>query len=72
MLTQADATFRHVIGNSYYLYERDDGTTFVSLIAPREWSWKEYTFTFVTTVVATADQEWETVFHVTRSIDFGG
>jgi hypothetical protein len=58
MLVQANPTFRQVIGNSYYLYERDDGSIFVSLVAPHEWTRPEFTSTFVAEVVAISDQGW--------------
>ena len=32
--------FLPVIGESYYLYEKDDGSVFLSLIAPNEWRMK--------------------------------
>ena len=32
--------FVPVIGETYYLYEKTDGTIFLSLIAPNEWSMK--------------------------------
>jgi hypothetical protein len=32
--------FLPVIGETYYLYEKDDGSVFLSLIAPNEWRMK--------------------------------
>jgi hypothetical protein len=32
--------FLPVIGETYYLYEKDDGNVFLSLIAPNEWGMK--------------------------------
>jgi len=32
--------FIPVIGETYYLYEKDDGSVFLSLIAPNEWRMK--------------------------------
>jgi len=32
--------FLPVIGETYYLYEKDDGNVFLSLIAPNEWRMK--------------------------------
>lgn len=32
--------FTPLIGETYYLYEKDDGTTFLSLISPNEWAQK--------------------------------
>ena len=37
ILKTAEMGFEPVMGNSYYLYERANGTHFISLIAPTEW-----------------------------------
>tara|TARA_Y100000296_G_C5098804_1_gene218816 strand:+ start:141 stop:383 length:243 start_codon:yes stop_codon:yes gene_type:complete len=37
ILKTAEIGFEPVMGNSYYLYERENGTHFISLIAPTEW-----------------------------------
>ena len=37
ILKTAEMKFEPVMGNSYYLYERANGTHFISLIAPTEW-----------------------------------
>jgi hypothetical protein len=37
ILKTAEIGFEPVMGNSYYLYERENGTHFISLIAPAEW-----------------------------------
>ncbi len=36
----ATYNFLPVIGETYYLYEKKDGTPFLSLIAPNEWNMK--------------------------------
>lgn len=36
----ANYNFIPVIGETYYLYEKKDGTPFLSLIAPNEWNMK--------------------------------
>tara|TARA_A100001515_G_scaffold75093_1_gene59708 strand:+ start:162 stop:392 length:231 start_codon:yes stop_codon:yes gene_type:complete len=38
MIDDADLLFGPNIGESYQLYERDDGTRFVSMIKPKEWT----------------------------------
>ena len=38
MIDDADLLFAPNIGESYQLYERDDGTRFVSMIKPKEWT----------------------------------
>jgi len=37
IIKEAEMKFEPVMGNSYYLYERANGTHFISLIAPTEW-----------------------------------
>ena len=37
ILKTAEMKFEPVMENSYYLYERANGTHFISLIAPTEW-----------------------------------
>ena len=61
MLARAEVGFWRVIGRHYYLYERDDGTAFVSLVAPKEWSTPELIFTFVAKIEATSDQQWRII-----------
>ena len=36
----ATYNFIPVLGETYYVYEKNDGTTFLSLISPTEWSMK--------------------------------
>ncbi len=58
MLEKASAGFSRVIGGHYFLYERDDESTFVSLVAPWEWTRPELMSTFVAEVEAISDQRW--------------
>ncbi len=37
ILKTAEIGFEPVMGNSYYLYERENRTHFISLVAPNEW-----------------------------------
>ena len=37
LVYESQINFQPVIGNVYHLYERDDNTNFLSLIAPNEW-----------------------------------
>ena len=46
--------FEPVIGHSYYLYEKDDSTMFLSLIAPHEWTG----FTFLGEFQFDTDSRW--------------
>jgi len=37
MVYESEFNFEPLIGESYYLYEREDGSRFLSLIGPSEW-----------------------------------
>jgi Protein of unknown function (DUF2452) len=37
IIYNAKLSFSPVIGNHYYLYEKQDGTHMVSMISPKEW-----------------------------------
>ena len=56
---ESDMGFSPVIGKSYHLYTRADGTDFLSMIAPSEWGrsrkWTEY----VGSVKLLSDHTWE-------------
>jgi hypothetical protein len=59
----ADINFEPVIGNTYYLYERHDGTDCLSMVAPDEWG-RSYTFKrFIAEVHLLADHTWEVHYH---------
>ena len=36
----SDYNFQPIVGGVYYLYERDNGTNFLSIISPKEWDKK--------------------------------
>ena len=42
-LYSAARSFEPVLGECYHLYEKEDGTQFLSLISPREWN-KKYLY----------------------------
>ncbi len=56
----ADCGFEPVIGKSYHLYKRTDGSEFLSMISPEEWT-SRYQFTFLTTVVLLSDHTWKVI-----------
>ena len=37
IIKEAEMKFEPVMGHHYYLYQREDETHFISLIAPHEW-----------------------------------
>jgi len=56
---QAGIPFEPVIGNQYYLYERLDGTSFLSMISPEEWGSKSLSIKFNVSVILLSDHTWE-------------
>jgi hypothetical protein len=40
LVYSAKYSFIPVVGETYYLYEKEDGTTFMSLISPNQWNQK--------------------------------
>ncbi len=61
MIYDADITLTPRSGNIYYFYERkEDGSNFLSLVAPEEWgSEKEKEFKLIHRVKMLADHTWE-------------
>ena len=55
---QADMNFEPVVGTMYHLYQREDASWLLSMIAPYEWG-KKTPFTFLNTVRLLADQTWD-------------
>ena len=37
-INQAELRFTPVIGKEYYLYQREDDSTFISMVSPKEWN----------------------------------
>lgn len=50
--------FEPIIGKTYYLYRRENGEDFLSLVAPNEWG-KGKKLDYVATVKLLADHTWE-------------
>jgi hypothetical protein len=40
MITKSDYKFTPIVGETYYLYQRDNGSNFLSLIEPSTWNKK--------------------------------
>lgn len=53
-------SFAPVIGQTYYLYEKEDSTNLVSMISPKEWG-KKSPYKFVAAVKLLADHTWKEV-----------
>jgi len=57
---QADMSFKPLIGKTYHLYERKNGTLLVSMIGPNEWG-KKKVLEFKATIKLMADHTWEII-----------
>ena len=55
---QADTSFQPLVGHTYHLYRRADGTELLSMIAPEEWG-RSSPYEFVATARLLADHTWE-------------
>lgn len=55
----AKMSFEPLIGKIYYLYEREDGSDLLSLIAPEEWGRSKSFSKFTAEVKLLADHTWE-------------
>lgn len=54
---EADINFVPVVGETYHMYEKNDGTYILSLVAP--WEWKKIPFkNFTGSVKLLADRTW--------------
>ena len=56
---QAKLSFKPQIGQTYYLYERNDGTHLLSLVAPKEWGTNGPFKQFLAAVQLLADHTWK-------------
>ncbi len=59
---QTQLNFDPIIGNTYYLYERHDGTDLLSMIAPEEWGRSRSYKRFVAKAILLADHTWDVVY----------
>lgn len=53
--------FEPLINHNYYLYEKEDGTDFLSLVAPEEWGRKKKFSRFIAEIKLLADHTWEII-----------
>lgn len=56
---QASIAFEPLINHRYFLYQKADGSDFMSMIAPEEWGRKKDWAAFVAEVKLLADHTWE-------------
>lgn len=54
--------FEPLIGQIYHLYKQEDGSHFMSLIAPHEWGKTQGDRSFVATIKMLADHTWEVLY----------
>ncbi len=58
---QASIAFEPLINHVYFLYEKDDGTDFLSMIGPEEWGRKKRTAKFIAEIKLLADHTWDII-----------
>ncbi|MBM3432636.1 MAG: DUF2452 domain-containing protein [Bacteroidetes bacterium] len=59
MIYEAKLAFKPQIGQTYYLYERNDGSHLLSLVAPKEWGKSGPFKQFLAAVQLLADHTWK-------------
>lgn len=55
----ANIPFEPVIGHDYYMYKRENGTHFLSMISPEEWGKEVISRQFQARVTLLSDHTWE-------------
>lgn len=58
---QAEMRFEPLINHTYHLYQKEEGTYLLSLIAPNQWGRSKKSFSFLATVKLLADHTWHIV-----------
>lgn len=58
IIYNAKLSFSPVIGSQYYLYEKQDGSHFVSMVSPKEWGVSGPFKSFIAAVKLLADHTW--------------
>jgi cellobiose-specific phosphotransferase system component IIA len=56
---QAAIAFEPLINHRYFLYQKSDGTDFLSMIAPEEWGRKKDFAEFIAEIKLLADHTWD-------------
>ncbi len=57
---EAEMNFKPLMGHTYHLYEKKDGTFVLSMIGPNEWGRKK-PYTFLYTAKLMSDHTWEMI-----------
>jgi hypothetical protein len=57
----AQVPFEPLINHHYYLYQKEDGTDFLSMISPDEWGRKKAFTIFLAEVKLLADHTWDII-----------
>ncbi len=58
---KAEMSFQPVIHQLYYLYQKENGNDFLSLIGPNEWGKSKTKLSYLGTVKLLADHTWEVI-----------
>lgn len=58
---QSSIAFEPLINHHYFLYEKEDGKDFLSMVAPEEWGRKKRYSKFIAEVKLLADHTWEII-----------
>ncbi|MGY6742408.1 MAG: DUF2452 domain-containing protein [Cecembia sp.] len=58
---QSSMAFEPLINHHYFLYEKEDGSDFLSMVAPEEWGRKKRFSKFIAEVKLLADHTWEII-----------
>lgn len=59
----ASMGFEPLVGHTYYLYERNDGTDLLSMVAPEEWGRSVNFKRFIAKVTLLADHTWDVAYN---------
>jgi len=59
LIYQAEIRFEPLINHTYHLYQKENQTYLLSLIAPSQWGRSRMNFRFIATVKLLADHTWE-------------
>lgn len=56
---QTEMKFEPLVGHTYFLYEREDGTDFLSMIAPDQWGRSAKFANVISKITLLADHTWD-------------
>ena len=58
-LVKAECRIEPIVGREYYLYKRQDGSSFISLVEPEYWDSTRFNGEFINRVEAQIDGSWK-------------